>query len=49
MAQSDTKTEIKVKVDVRPGPALLSQKASWARFWSKVLSEATKEVTNDRK
>lgn len=40
MPRSATKTEVKVKIDIRPGPASPAQKAVWGKFWQKLIAEA---------
>ena len=33
------KDTIKVKVNIRPGPASLAQRAAWSRFWQCLIGK----------
>jgi len=35
----NTKTEIKMTVDIQRGPASPAQEQAWKRFWRKLISE----------
>jgi len=37
--KTTTKTEIKIKTDIRPGPASSAQKTAWHKFWVKLIAE----------
>jgi len=39
--------KIKVKVNIKPGPASEAQKRAWARFWDRVVARANKESEPD--
>ena len=43
MPKSDTKTGIKVKANIKTGPASPAQKASWRKFWQKLIAEVKAE------
>ncbi len=32
-------TDIKVKVNIQPGPVSPAQKQAWERFWQKLITE----------
>lgn len=32
--------EVKVTVDIRPGPSTPAQREAWDKFWQKVISKA---------
>jgi len=32
-------TEIKVKVNIKPGPVSPTQKTTWAKFWEKLITK----------
>lgn len=41
--KSATRIEIRVKIDIRPGPASPAQKVAWRRFWQKLIAEVKSE------
>ncbi len=51
MAQSDTKTEIKVRVDIKPvklTEVTPAQRQLCKRFWAKLISQVMDEVKGER-
>jgi len=32
-------TQVRVKVNIRPGPVTLAQKTAWRKFWQKLIAE----------
>lgn len=50
MAQSDTKTEIKVRVDIKPvklTEVMPAQRQLYRRFWAKLTRQVQDEVKSD--
>ena len=39
MARTPTRTDIAVKVDIRPESASDPQRQAWKRFWQKLIAE----------
>jgi len=37
-------TELRVTVDIRPGPVSPAQGQAWKRFWQKMIAETKSEV-----
>lgn len=35
----NAKREIKLSVKIRPGPASLSQKTAWHKFWQRLIAD----------
>ena len=48
MPKTTEKTAVKLRVDIKPGPASQAQKATYRRFWAKLISQAKDELKNDR-
>lgn len=42
--KTTSKPEIKVKVDIRPGPASPAARCAWARFWRQLAAKARDEA-----
>lgn len=40
--------EVKVTVDIRPGPASPAQLEAWDKFWQQVISETSARLRNER-
>ena len=39
MMKSDIRTQLRIKVNIRPGPVSPVQKTAWRKFWQKLISE----------
>jgi hypothetical protein len=39
VAKTTEKKEIKVAVDIRPGPVTPHQREAWRHFWQKLIAE----------
>ena len=46
MPESNTKTTVKVTVDIRPGSVSPARKAAYRRFWSKLISQVMDGLDN---
>jgi len=52
MHESASKTQIRVKVDIKPvklADVTLAQRQQWKRWWSKLFSEIRDKVNSERK
>lgn len=49
MDKPETKTEIKVTVDIRPGPASQAMKTLYLRWWAKLVSQVKDDLENEQK
>ena len=44
MSDTTEKTEIKVRMDIRPGPVSPAQKTAWRKFFSVLIAECKQEL-----
>jgi hypothetical protein len=47
MPKSATNIGIKVKIDIRPGPATPLQKAAWRKFFTRLKAECQREFNTE--
>ena len=44
VSKPETKTQVKVILNIQPGTVSAAAMASWAKFWKKLIAEAKNEV-----
>ena len=47
MPKATRKSEIKVKINIQPGPASQTQKTALRKFWQKLIATAREELENE--
>jgi len=44
MIRSKNKPQVKVTVNIQPGPASPAQKAAWQKLWIKIIADVKNEA-----